>query len=84
MMPKWLSVLFLLFVGAVLLFVAHSGRREGRVRAGTTIRGVWYAERHAHPLAFRFFVGMYYCAGMALCVWGLLAMVGMAPPLKWR
>lgn len=84
MMPRWLSVVFLVGVGAFLLWVAHKGWREGRVRAGNTVRGVWYAERDAHPLAFRFFVGMYYCAGLALCVWGLLAMVGMAPAMKWR
>jgi hypothetical protein len=83
-MPQWLSVVVLLGLGAALLRVAHNGWREGRVRAGNSIRGVWHAERDAHPLAFRFFVGMYYCAGMALCVWGLLVMVGMAPGMRWR
>ena len=54
MIPHWLSVLILLGTGAALLKVAHKGWQEGRVRAGSSLRGVW----------------------------GLLALVGMAPDLR--
>lgn len=82
MIPHWLSVVILLAAGAGLLKVAHRGWCEGRVRAGSSLHGVWEPGRDSHPVAFRFFVGMYFCGGLALSVWGLLALVGMAPDLR--
>lgn len=83
-MQQILSVLVLLVGGALFLCAAHVGSRNGRVRAGNSFLRVHYVERDESPLAFRFCIAMYYCLGMGMCVWGLLAMVGMAPPLKWR
>jgi hypothetical protein len=31
-----------------------------------------------------FYLVMYFCCGAGLCGWGLLAVIGMAPALKWR
>lgn len=83
MIPRWLSVVILLAFGAGLLRVALTSWRQGRVRAGSSLRGGrWEPGRESEPLAFVFFVGLYFCGGMVLCVWGLLAMVGMAPALR--
>jgi hypothetical protein len=82
MIPRWLSVVILLGFGAGLLRVAMTGWREGSVPAGPSLRGRWEPSREAEPIAFVVFVALYFCAGLALCVWGLLAMVGMAPALE--
>jgi hypothetical protein len=31
-----------------------------------------------------FYLVRYFCCGVGLCVWGLLAVIGMAPARKWR
>ena len=85
MMPRWLSGLFLLAAGAGLLAVAYHGYRVGELRAGANfLRGVYRPNREDNPLAFHFFLMLYFCAGLALCVWGLLALLGMALALKLR
>ena len=84
MMPHWLSVLFLLAVGTCLLAVSYNGYRIGELRAGTNFWRVYRPNREDNPFAFHFFMSMYFCGGLALCVWGLLALLGMAPDLKWK
>jgi len=85
MMPHWLSVLFLLAAGAGLLAVAYRGYRVGEIRAGSNFwRGAYRPGREDNPFAFHFFVILYFSAGLALLVWGLLALMGMAPDIKWR
>jgi hypothetical protein len=84
MMPKWLAVPFLIGVGAAVLWVAYRGYQNGEVRAGSSFWRVYRLNRVDNPFAFRFFLALYFCCGIALCVWGLLAMVGMAPSLRWH
>jgi hypothetical protein len=38
--------------------------------------------RATNPFAFHCFLTLYFTGGMALAVWGLLALVGMVPPLR--
>lgn len=72
-MPLYLSALFLLASGG------------GVLPAGTNFfRGRWMPTRKANPFAFHFFLALYFSGGMALSVWGLLCLVGMAPPLPWQ
>lgn len=79
------SALFLLVMGGGVLAVAWQGYRDGVLPAGSNfLRGRWMPGREANPFAFRFFLALYFAAGMALCVWGLLALAGMAPPLRLR
>ena len=83
MMSSWLSGLFLLAVGVGLLVVAYQGYRAGELRAGSNfLRGVYRPNREDNPFAFHFFLTLYFCAGLALCVWGLLALLDMAPAIK--
>ncbi|CUA99482.1 hypothetical protein [Thiomonas bhubaneswarensis] len=84
MMPHGLSVAFLLGFGAGLLAVAYQGYQVGELPAGTSFWRAYRPNREDNPLAFHFFLLLYVCAGLALCVWGLLALLGMAPDLKWR
>ena len=66
----------------VLPLVRH-GYRDGVLPAGPNfLRGRWMPSRADNPFAFRFFLALYSTGGMALAVWGLLALVGMAPPLR--
>ena len=84
-MPQILSALVLLLFGGGILAVAWHGYRVGALPAGPNFfRGRWMPNRRDNPFAFHFFLLMYLGAGMALAVWGLLALVGMAPPLPLR
>lgn len=82
MLPRWISVIVLLTIGTMLLMVTHRGYRSGEVRAGSSLGKPYRPTRADNPIAFHFFLALYFSGGLALCVWGLLAMVGMAPPLR--
>ncbi len=78
-----LGCLFLIGMGAGVLVVAWQGWQAGELRAGPGLFGGGRPTREDNPLAFHFFFVVYLCGGAALAVWGLLALVGMAPPPKW-
>jgi hypothetical protein len=79
-----LGALFLIAMGAGVLAVAWRGYQAGELPAGSNFLRPYRPNRDDDPLAFHFFLALYYCGGTALAVWGLLALVGMAPPLKLR
>lgn len=79
MTPRWLSVLFLLGLGAGVLLITYRGYKVGQL----PVRG-YNPTRDENPFGFRFSLLLYGLAGLALCMWGLLALLGMAPNLKWR
>lgn len=83
-MTRVLGALFLIAMGSGVLAVAWRGYREGELPAGSNFLKPYRPNRDDNPLAFRFFLTLYYCGGMALAVWGLLSLVGLAPPLKLR
>lgn len=76
----WVGALFLIVMGAGVLAVARLGYLSGEVRAGPFSR----PRRDEEPLAFHLFLGLYFFGGFAMTVWGLLILVGMAPPLPIR
>jgi len=82
MMERWLSSLFLLGMGAGLLAIAYRGYKAGEVRAGNSLWRLYTPNRWDNPIAFHFFLTLYFVSGLAMCVWGLLAMVGMASPMR--
>lgn len=84
MMPRWLAVLFLVGVGVLVLAYAESARRAGEVRAGLSGGRPYTPNRTDNPIAFGFFVTLYFGCGIALCVWGLLVLIGMATPPHWQ
>jgi hypothetical protein len=82
-LPQTASAIVLLAFGGGILAVAWQGYRAGALPAGPNfLRGRFMPSRADNPLAFYFFLALYFSAGMALAVWGLLALVGMAPPLR--
>jgi hypothetical protein len=82
MMDRLFSVLFLLGIGAGLLALAYRGYKAGEVRAGNSLWRPYTPNRWDNPIAFHFYLTLYFVGGLALCVWGLLTMVGMAPPMR--
>lgn len=84
MMPRWQAVTFLVSMGAILLWMAHRGYQTGELRAGSALFRPYRPNRDDNPIGFHFYLALYVCCGVGLCVWGLLAMLGMAPSLKWR
>lgn len=82
-LPPFVSGIFLLAMGGGVLAVAWQGYSDGVLPAGSNFfRGRYMPSRARNPFAFHFFLVLYYSAGMALCVWGLMALAGMAPPLR--
>lgn len=83
MLPQSVSALILLAFGGGILAVAWHGYRAGALPAGSNFfRGRWMPSRANNFIAFHLFLALYFTAGMALAVWGLLALTGMAPPLR--
>jgi hypothetical protein len=79
-----LSVVVLIAGGVALLVVARRGYVSGVLPAGTAYLRPYRPTRDDNPLAFYFHLALYVCGGMALLVWGILALVGGAPALKLR
>lgn len=83
MLSPFASGVVLLFFGGGILAVAWHGYRAGVLPAGPNFfRGRYMPSRAANPFAFHFFLVLYFASGMTLAVWGLLALVGMAPPMR--
>ncbi|HZF15845.1 MAG TPA: hypothetical protein VE046_07910 [Steroidobacteraceae bacterium] len=76
--------MILLFFGVGLLIVAWRGNRSGELRAGSAGWRPYRPNRMDNPLGFRFYFFLYVAAGIVLTVWGVLAMLGAAPPLDLR
>ena len=78
-----IGALFLIAVGVGILAVARHGRLTGELPAGSNfLRGPWRPNREDNPVAFRAFLALYFCGGIALAAWGVLILAGLAPPLK--
>lgn len=83
-MYRFLSSLFLIAVGALLLAVVLRGYRVGEVPAGVRWLRPYRPNRDDNPIAFRFYLTLYFCSGVALVVWGILALFGAATPVALR
>lgn len=79
-----LGALFLIAIGSGVLAVAYRGWQDGELPAGAKGIHAYRPNREDNPAAFYAFLVLYVCGGMAIAVWGLLMLVGMAPPLKLR
>lgn len=70
-----------ILMGLGLVVVAYRGHQDGAIRAGSAGLKPYTPSRQANPLAFHFFLALYVCAGLALLVWGVFALLGLAEPL---
>jgi hypothetical protein len=71
-----------ILIGLGLIVVAYRGHLSGEIRAGSAGLRPYTPSRHTHPLAFQFFLALYLGAGLALLVWGVLALLGRAEPMS--
>lgn len=83
-MPRVVGSVILILLGAGILAVAWRGYLAGVLPAGSAGWRAYRPQRDDDPFAFRFFLVLYFCGGMALVVWGILALFGAAPALKLR
>ena len=83
-MERVLGSFFLIGVGALLLMVAWRGYVSGELRAGVAYFRSYRPNREDNPFAFHFYLVLYFCCGMVLTVWGILALFGGAPAIKLR
>ena len=83
-MKRTLSSLFLIGMGVLLLAVARRGQVTGQLRAGVAGWRPYRPSRVDNPVGFYFYLALYYTSGMVLTVWGILALLGGAPPIRWR
>lgn len=83
-MPAFIGALILLALGAGVLAVAYRGWQHGELPAGSRGFSAYRPNRVDNPLAFHFYLVLYLCGGTALTVWGLLSLIGLAPPLALR
>ncbi len=79
-----LSALALIALGVVLLAQAWRGHVSGHLRAGVRYSRPFRPTREDNPLAFYSYLWLYLGIGTGLAIWGVLALVGAAPPPRWR
>jgi hypothetical protein len=80
-MERFVVAALVLFFGVGLVIYAFRAFESGAVRAGPNfLHGVLTPTRDDSPGIFHAFVLLYLCAGIALPVWGLLMVFGMAAP----
>ncbi len=72
----------LILFGAGMLAVARQGYVAGVLPAGAAGFQAYRPSRDDNPFAFRVFLALYFCGGLALMVWGILALFGAAPALR--
>ena len=70
-----------ILIGLGLVVIAYRGHLSGEIRAGSAGFKPYTPSRHANPLAFHFFLALYVCAGLALLVWGVFALLGLVEPM---
>jgi hypothetical protein len=70
-----------ILLGLGILVVAYRGHQAGEIRAGSAGFEPYTPSRSDAPLAFHAYLVLYVCAGLALLVWGLFALLGLAKPM---
>jgi hypothetical protein len=83
-MPRLVSAILLMLLGAGILAMAWRGHVKGEIPAGSSGFQAYRPNRIDQPLVYRIFLTLYFVGGMALEVWGILALFGAAPAIKLR
>jgi hypothetical protein len=81
---KRVTTVFLIVVGVGLLAVAYRAHHVGEIRAGRAGFKPYRPTRAESPGAFYFYLTLYIGAGLALLVWGVLVIAGVARPLPLK
>lgn len=80
-LPPLAGALFLVAVGAGVLAVAWKVWKDGELPAGSRGFRRYRPNRRDDAVAFHFFFALYVAGGIAMASWGLLILIGLAPPL---
>jgi hypothetical protein len=72
-----MMILLQIVFGLGIVAVAFNGYRIGEIPAGAGFRPT----RDDDPIAFHSFLTLYLCSGLALLVWGIFALFGLAEPM---
>jgi hypothetical protein len=75
-----IAALAILLFGAILSLVALQGQRSGWLPAGTNFLRSLRVTRDGNWGAFHLLLVLYGASGLVLEVWGVLALIGLAPP----
>lgn len=76
------SGLFLMAMGAIVLFFVMRGQRTGSLPAGANFLRPLRINRDENSAAFHLLLIAYASAGIGLEIWGILSIVGLASPLR--
>lgn len=76
-----MTTLFLIVFGIGLLAVACRAHQVGEIPAGAAGFKSYRPSRTNSPGAFYFFLTLYIFGGLALLMWGVLVIAGVANPL---
>jgi len=76
-----LTALLQIVIGFVLLALAYDGHRKGWIRAGSKGFRPYRPSRDDSPFMFHFYMLVYLAGGLAMIVWGVLVLIGLAAPL---
>ena len=76
-----MTTVFLFVFGIGLLAVAYRGHQVGEIPAGSAGLKAYRPSKTQSPGAFYFFLTLYICSGLALLMWGVLVLAGVAAPL---
>jgi hypothetical protein len=83
-MYRLLSSTAVIALGIVVLVVVRHGWLAGEVPAGIAYFRPYRPNRDENPVAFHFYVALYFVGGVALIVWGILALFGAVAPIPMR
>lgn len=75
-----LGGLLLIALGAIVLVAVLKGSRSGSLPAGASFFRRLTVVQDENPTAFHLLLLLYGAAGLALEVWGILAVIGLAEP----
>jgi hypothetical protein len=75
-----IAALAILLFGAILSLVALQGQRSGWLPAGASFLRPLRVRRDENRGAFHLLLLLYGGSGLALEVWGVLAIIGLASP----
>ena len=83
-MYRLLTSCALIAIGAAILVIVRQGYLSGEVPAGVAYFRPYRPNRDDNPVAFHFYLVLYFASGVALIVWGILALFNAAAPIPLR
>lgn len=77
MLPQAPIVFMLIGIGIVILMATLRGYLIGELPGSSNFFHAWRSNRQDNPVAFYTIFVLYISAGILLCVWGFLTLLGI-------